>query len=147
MYIKPSFSKGGIEELLLDEMNDLRTDHHCLEVRLPDFNLSAKRSFIACLDSRIAEIPLLRIFLNLRQSEGLSVLLAFLYALLRFRISSFMRYVIQGGSPGRIVTTLLGIQVPARSNSCSIRLLAYAFISSFCKASQSAFDILSLKRL
>ena len=110
MYIKPSFSKGGIEELLLDEMNDLRTDHHCLEVRLPDFNLSAKRSFIACLDSRIAEIPLLRISLNLRQSEGLSVLLAFLYALLRFRISSFMRDVIQGGSPARIVTTLLGIQ-------------------------------------
>ena len=49
VYIKPSFSKGGIEELLLDEMNDLRTDHHCLDVRLPDFNLSAKRSFIACL--------------------------------------------------------------------------------------------------
>ena len=88
---------------------------------------------------------MLRICLNLRQSEGLSVLLAFLYALLRFLISSFMRDVIQGGSPRRIVTTLLGIQVPARSNSCSIRLLAYAFISSSCKTSQSAFDIFLLR--
>ena len=60
----PSFSSGGIEELDLDEMNDFRMDHHCLEDRLLDFNFSARWSFNACLDSRVADITLLRYCLN-----------------------------------------------------------------------------------
>ena len=64
-YTMPPFSSGGIEELDLDEMNDFRMDHHCLEDRLLDFNFSARWSFNACLDSRIADITMLRCCLNL----------------------------------------------------------------------------------
>ena len=70
VYTMPSFSSGGIEELGLDEMNDFRMDHHCLEDRLLDFNFSARWSFNACLDSLIAYITLLRCCLNLYQSDG-----------------------------------------------------------------------------
>ena len=75
-YTVPSFSSGGIEELDLDEMNGFRMDHHCLEDRLLDFNFSARWSFNACLDFRIADITLLRYCLNLCQSDGFCVLFA-----------------------------------------------------------------------
>lgn len=99
-YIKPPFFRGEIEELLLDEINNLRTDHHCFGERLPDFtcNCSARRLFTACLDSWMAEIDVLRICLNLCQSERLSVLLVLRKAFLRFRMSCFICDVIQDGS-------------------------------------------------
>ena len=75
-YTMPSFSSGGIKELDLDEMNDFRMNHYCLEDRLLDFNFSARWSFNVCLDSRIADITLLRCCLNLYQSDGFCVLFA-----------------------------------------------------------------------
>ena len=78
-YIKPSFSRGGTAELLLDKMNDLRPDHHCFKERLPAFNFSARRLFITCLHSLMVAIHVLRICLNLCQSRRSPVLLGRLF--------------------------------------------------------------------
>ena len=135
----PSFSSGGIVELDFGEMNDLRIDHHCLEDRSLDFSFSARLSLIAFLDSRMAAVILFRICLNLLKSFGSCVLFALRYALLRVLIRRLICYVIQGGSVGRMVTILLGMQVSARFLSLSVNPLAYVLIFSCLSSIQSVF--------
>ena len=79
----------------------------------------------AFLDSRMAAVILFRIGLNLFRSNGSCVLFVLRYALLRFLIRRFICDVIQGGSVGRMVTILLGMQLFAMFLSLSVNYFSY----------------------
>ena len=66
-YIVPSWSKGGIDDLLYGEINDLRVVHQSLEVSVLFFNLLAKLFKSDFLDCRIAVTTSFLICLNLAQ--------------------------------------------------------------------------------
>ena len=55
--------------------------------------------------------------------------------------------VIQGGSSGRMVTILLGMQVSARFLSLSVNSFAYVLIFSFLSSFQSVVVTFCLSKL
>ena len=83
-------------------------DHKSLEDSDSDLSLFERWSTYCCLDCRIESTTLFLIFLNLLHNLRLFCWVAFLYALLRFRISFLIAVVIQGGSDGLILTDLFG---------------------------------------
>ena len=88
----------------------MRSDHHCLGDKESDLSLSDKDSLSVFLDSRIIDIVLLRSRLKVFQSFMKLVCFARRLALLRFLIYLLIDEVIHGGSDGRIVTILFGMQ-------------------------------------
>ena len=82
----PSFSRGGILEELFSERKAFRTLHHCLEDRVPDFNLSESDCLYDFFESLTKAVTLLCNCLNVVQCLSSFVNLAARYALLRFHI-------------------------------------------------------------
>ena len=109
-YIVPSWSKGGIDDLLSGEINDLRVVHQSLEVSVLFFNLLAKLSKRDFLDCRIAVTTSFLICLNLAQRAGDCERFAFRNARFLFLISFLIYEFINVGSEGLILMILFGIQ-------------------------------------
>ena len=124
MSVTPSFSKGGIDVFEFGAMKDFKIVHHCLEDKESDLSLLDSDTKYAFLDSLIIETTLLRRRLNLSQWFCKLVCFALRYALLRFRICLFIAVVIHGGSDGRIITFLFGINDSVILDMQSVRFLA-----------------------
>ena len=88
-------------------------DHQALEDS--DMSLIDRWSTYYCLDCRIESTTLFLIFLNLLHNLRVFCWVAFLYALLRFRIILLIAVVIQGGSDGLIHIVLFGTHSAERA--------------------------------
>ena len=87
----------------------LKTVHHCFEDGVSDFSLFERESIYEFLVANHCS----NFITNTSKPFPVSLVFvrfAFLYALLRIHICFLIKVVIHGGSVGRIVTCLLGIQ-------------------------------------
>ena len=122
--ILPLEFKGGKFSCLDLLIRDLKVFHQSLDEVVFELILEVNLSVLSRFNCFKILTLSLRSFLNFLQASGILCRFANLCAHLRLRIAFLSAFVTQGGSEGRMVTTLLGIADSQNSNILFVKFSA-----------------------